>query len=694
MESIKKQIEIYHELRKALKIDINDFEQVSKHQYLITTKADILKWKNYCEYDMYQFGEDSKNDEWEKKIKCNIQNERKPNLTILKTFNEIKNNFSKGIVLITEGFFVASNNIKLNGSEAVYCYIGNKKIVLEIKEEFKNIVTIFHICIIVNNDEIKYVTFQNVSPYNKSFVKEIMQTENDIIAQNKFKFNAERIICDVYTKKKVNKNAEKSCDKVHKNAEKSCDKINKNAEKSSDKADDSSKGVLNGDINEDKDINPINNEEIHVNNIQRIQIDDNNKKDDIYINDNINNDENNNYYNIIKPKNGEEEIIHNQITSLKDIIKTPMIGLQSLDQTLYMNSVLQCLSNTTSLTNYFINPEKLPIIQNNSVAMIASFLPQLCLVLQQLFYHLWTDKPNSYYNPKAFKNIIEEIDHSFEDFKSIDIKYFVQFILKRIHGELNTIDNSFVYDNIYRSQQEINEYNLYQVSQEHFYNFKEYNRSIISDIFYGNIQIESECQKCKMKNLTGENIPYIKYNYQIYFFLDFSLEEVWKFKISNQIQNMNNMNHMNMELNPNKELNLIDCFDYYYNRKYNVVPDRCKQCNNEFAQIIKRQKLYNLPKNLIIIFNRDRGNENNIKILFPEILDINKNVINQTGNYQLYGVVTFNSSFGQFMAYCRSPVDNCWYLYNDCNVTFINDDRKNEIQENGLTYVLFYTNEK
>jgi hypothetical protein len=146
-----------------------------------------------------------------------------------------------------------------------------------------------------------------------------------------------------------------------------------------------------------------------------------------------------------------------------------------------------------------------------------------------------------------------------------------------------------------------------------------------------------------------------------------------------------------MELNPNKEINLIDCFNYYYHRKYNVFCGPCEQCNNNFAQIIQRQKLYKLPKNLILIFNRDRGNENNFKILFPEILDTNKIVIDHTGNYQLYAVVTFNFSSRQFMAYCRSPVDNCWYLYNDCNVIFINDDRKNEIQENGLTYILFYT---
>jgi hypothetical protein len=353
-----------------------------------------------------------------------------------------------------------------------------------------------------------------------------------------------------------------------------------------------------------------------------------------------------------------------------------------------MNSVLQCFSHTTSLTNYFINPEKLPIIQNNKIAIIAPYFPQLCPVLQQLFYHLWTNKPNSYYNPKACKNIIDEIDHSFKDFKSNDVKNFVEFILKRIHDELNFIDNSFVHD---IPQQPNNLYSSNQVLQSFLHDFKMNNSSIISEKFYGVIQIEYECQNCKKLYQMGQNIPYIKYNYQAYSFIDFSLEEVRKFIISNQILYIN---YINMGLNPNKEVNLIDCFNYYYYQKYNVYSGQCEQCRNNIANIINRKKLYRLPINLIIIFNRDRGNENNIKINFPEILNTNGIVIDQTGNYQLYAVVKYNYFSGQFMAYCRSPIDNCWYLYNDCNVSFINDDRKSEIQENGLTYILFYTIEK
>ena len=67
-------------------------------------------------------------------------------------------------------------------------------------------------------------------------------------------------------------------------------------------------------------------------------------------------------------------------------------------------------------------------------------------------------------------------------------------------------------------------------------------------------------------------------------------------------------------------------------------------------------------------------------------------VINQTGNYLLYGVVKYFEynyfSSGYFAAYCRSPIDNCWYFYNDEYVKPINENEKIEIQEKGVTITL------
>ena len=82
-----------------------------------------------------------------------------------------------------------------------------------------------------------------------------------------------------------------------------------------------------------------------------------------------------------------------------------------------------------------------------------------------------------------------------------------------------------------------------------------------------------------------------------------------------------------------------------------------------------------------------------IKLTFPEQFDTNGIFINSSGIYQLYGVVKHygdSSASGHFTAYCRSPIDGCWYHYNDAKVTPVNEQEKYIIQDNGMTYMLFY----
>ena len=61
---------------------------------------------------------------------------------------------------------------------------------------------------------------------------------------------------------------------------------------------------------------------------------------------------------------------------------------------------------------------------------------------------------------------------------------------------------------------------------------------------------------------SGQNMPLIKYNYQTFFFLNFPLDEVRKFILSNQ---MLYTKYMNSRVNPNDVVDLIDCF--YYHQK-------------------------------------------------------------------------------------------------------------------------------
>ena len=388
-----------------------------------------------------------------------------------------------------------------------------------------------------------------------------------------------------------------------------------------------------------------------------------------------------------KRKNTE---LNYNISNLKDIQFTPMIGLTNIGQTCYMNAALQCFNNTDILVNYFLNPNKSEFIQNNAIGMLDQDSPQLSKELKKIFVHLWTDEPRSSYPPHQFKKIIGEIDPLFKNFEANDAKDFINFIIMRLHEELNFVDNSFTNkSNLRPPDENINPYDCNQVLNCYIYDFEINLNSIVSNIFYGTVQGEFECLNCKTQlSRMGQILPNIKYNFQNYFFINFPLEEVRKFILSNQ---MLYMNYMNSGINPNNEVYLMDCFKYHNKDEY--MCGYCDRCGNNEAQILYRSKLFTIPTYLILLFNRGKGIQYNIKITFPEFLDTNGIVINPNGIYQLYGVVKHfgdSSSSGHFTAYCRSPIDNLWYFYNDSIVTALNENEKYKIQDIGLTYILFY----
>ena len=260
----------------------------------------------------------------------------------------------------------------------------------------------------------------------------------------------------------------------------------------------------------------------------------------------------------------------------------------------------------------------------------------------------------------------------------------------RMHEELNHIDGTLTkQNNLKEPVMPINPYNQSQVLESYLYEFQLNFDSFISNCFYGTTQGEFECQNCKMRmNQMGQNMPLIKYNYQTYFFLNFPLDEVRKYVLSNQ---MLYMNYMNQGVNPNLTIYLLDCFAYY--QKDDLLSCYCERCQRNDSQVITRTKLFIAPIYLIILLNRGKGIEFNIKLTFPEEFDTTGIFINPNGIYQLYGVVKHfgeNNSSGHFTAYCRSPIDGLWYFYNDATVTQVSEQEKYQIQEVGLTYMLFY----
>ena len=413
------------------------------------------------------------------------------------------------------------------------------------------------------------------------------------------------------------------------------------------------------------------------------------------------------------------------------------IGLENIGATCYMNSTLQCFCHIKEFINYFkVNSEKL----SDESTLAYSF--------KLLIDELWPDDPKNakkFYSPHNMKEKISKMNPLFEGIAACDAKDLVNFIIMKLHEELNKVKNHPKNNNnIFLDQ--TNEQLVFKIFMQ---DFADNNQSIISDLFYGTNKNITQCSFCN----------YTVYNYQIFFFLNFPLEEVRKFKnqqnnnfnnnnmynnynnnfnnnnynmcfnnnfmnnncinnnfISNNFMNNNAMNNnfmnnnyintntnfmnnncinTNCIINSLNEVNIYDCFDY--DKKVNFMAGEnrmfCNNCKINQDCLMKTELVIG-PEILIILLNRGKGLEFDVKIKFTKILDLNNyfDIKDPGCEYELIGVITHigeNNMGGHFIAYCKDHISNKWLLFNDAIVDYVKDFEKQVINFSN-PYLLFY----
>ena len=396
----------------------------------------------------------------------------------------------------------------------------------------------------------------------------------------------------------------------------------------------------------------------------------------------------------LKQKNGElNSTIQNSIQSSTnqstivkikplDSYKSPsLIGLKNIGGLNIMNSTLQCLSQTKGLTNYFLSDKNKEKIINNNIAQNNKNAFQLSPIYLELIQKLWDKNGPKSYSPDKMKIIIEQMNPSFKAGQAINVKVFIDFVLMEFHKEL--CKNHY-------TNQNIEPFDPYNQQSSLMHSIKETQKqvSIITDLFTGYHEETIECTNCKnYYNSKNLNHP-IRYSYKMFNCLEFPLEEVKAMK-------NNSLKSQNIIINNNK-VSLYECF--YYNQSSfiskggkNTICQKCQQISDS----IFTKKVFISSNNLILILNRGKGNVNDVKLDFSEVIDITPFVIHKDIPqliYNLYGVITQIGQSGtnvHFVASCKSPIDNKWYRYNDALVSPITNLQK-EVIEFGEPFVLFY----
>ena len=341
-----------------------------------------------------------------------------------------------------------------------------------------------------------------------------------------------------------------------------------------------------------------------------------------------------------------------------------LVGLNNIGATCYMNSTLQCLSNTNKLTEYFLTKYK----QNTNRIMSN--------VYYKLLLNLWDiNKNNKSYSPNEFKEVLSKENPLFAGIAANDSKDLINFLIERFHQELNEVKIKIgnTNDNINIQDQTNEQLMLNSFIKE----FGEKYNSPISNLFYGMMETKSQCQGCQI----------IKYNFQVYSFLEFPLQQVnqYCYNIGKRLLFNND--------GTNPDVNLYECFDYY--QKIDLMNGEnqmyCNFCN-KLCDSFYSTTIYSGPLILIINLNRGRGAVYECKVNFPEQLILFNYVMYKDGStaYQLYAVICHigpSSMSGHFVAYCRNRIDNKWYLYNDGMVSLCTKQKQ---YQDGMPYILFY----
>ncbi|XP_057207098.1 ubiquitin carboxyl-terminal hydrolase 32 isoform X2 [Triplophysa rosa] len=162
-------------------------------------------------------------------------------------------------------------------------------------------------------------------------------------------------------------------------------------------------------------------------------------------------------------------------------------GLSNLGNTCFMNSSIQCVSNTKPLTEYFISGRHLyELNRTNPIGMRG----HMAKCYGDLVQELWSGTQKNV-APLKLRWTIAKYAPRFNGFQQQDSQELLAFLLDGLHEDLNR-----VHEKPYVELKDSDGRPDHEVATEAWENHLRRNRSIVVDLFHGQLRSQVKCKTC------------------------------------------------------------------------------------------------------------------------------------------------------------------------------------------------------